>query len=340
MKIMNWNIEWMNNWFSGNNDPVWGSKGLNEDRARICANKAAAVISDISPDVLCIQEGPSALAEMDLFLNEFLSDDDGPIFEVIIGDDGGAQKLYVLRNRNGAIAAMDRATDPASLGLAEPWDADVNGDMFLEGYDFTRLPLVVDIDPIGSAPIRMVVLHTKSKYVHAGEHKWNDPNRRQEFVVEALEARRRISAEGFRLRTYLDELISEESEARIIVTGDWNDGPGRDLFERSYLTHNVADIVLGSTFTPELIFFHPLLAFVSTPALFTARFDDFVDEIDDRPLLLDHFAVSPALKDWIANAEIAHDAFEAQISGNGRAREDRPSDHRPIILELSAPLTS
>ena len=203
---------------------------------------------------------------------------------------------------------MDRATDPLTQGLADLWDADVNGDMLLEGYDFTRLPLVVDVDPIDSAPIRMVVLHTKSKFVRFGESKWNDPSRRQEFVVQALEARRRISAEGFRLRTYLDDLVAADPAARIIVTGDWNDGPGRDLIERSYLTHNVADIVLGSTFTPDLIFYHPLLTHVPAPALFTARFDDFVDEIEDRPLLLDHFAISPALTPWVANAEIGHQA--------------------------------
>lgn len=340
MKIMNWNIEWMNKWFSGNNNPVWGSGSLSAERAKICATKVAAVIDDIAPDLLCIQEGPSATAEMDLFIAEFLSDSNGPLFEYIIGADGGAQKLYILRRLDGAFAAMDLAIDPLTQGLAELWDADVNGDMLLEGYDFTRLPLIVDVDPIGSAPIRMVNLHTKSKFVKFGESKWNNPNRRQEFIVQALEARRRISAEGFRLRIYLDALVEADPGARIVVTGDWNDGPGRDLFERSYLTHNVADIVLGSTFTPDLIFHHPLLAHVPAPALFTARFDDFVDDIDDRPLLLDHFAISPALTSWVEDAEIAHQAYEDQLTGSGRAREERPSDHRPIVVHLGAPLTS
>jgi len=141
------------------------------------------------------------------------------------------------------------------------------------------------------------------------------------------------------LRTYLDELVADDPDTRIVVTGDWNDGPGRDLFERSYLTHNVADIVLGSTFTPALIFENPLLKFVSGPALFTARFDDFVDEIDDRPLLLDHFAVSPALRNWVEHAEIAHDPFEDQLDGSGARRPQRASDHRPIVMDLGAPLT-
>lgn len=339
MRIVNWNLEWMNKWFSGNQNPDWGSRSLTAADARTCAVKAAAVIDALEPDLLCIQEGPSATTEMDLFLAEFLSEAAGPKYEAIIGSDGRTQKLYALRRLSGQVNSMERVTDAETQALADLWDADVNGDMLLEGYDFTRLPLVVDVDPVGSAPIRVIVLHTKSKYVDQGRSKWRNPNRRQEFVVEALEARRRISAEGFRIRTYLDRLVEADPGARIVVTGDWNDGPGRDFFERSYLTHSVADIVLGSTFTPDLIFHHPLVARVPPPALFTARFDDFVDEINDRPLLLDHFAVSPGLKDWVRDAGIGHDAYESQLEGDGRQRTERPSDHRPIWLELGAPLT-
>ncbi len=339
MKIVNWNIEWMNRWFSGNNDPVWGSGSLDPDEARICAGKAAAVITALEPDLLCIQEGPSAIAEMSLFMDEFLSDGGEHLYDFMIGADGGAQKLYALRRKGGRISTFDRATDAETLALADDWDADVNGDMLLEGYDFTRLPLVVDVDPVGEAPIRVVILHTKSKFVNRGRELWRDENRRQEFVVQALEARRRISAEGFRLRTYLDALTMDDPDTRVVVTGDWNDGPGRDLFERSYLTHNVADIVLGSTFTPDLIFEAPLITRVPSPALFTARFDDFVDEIDDRPLLLDHFAVSPSLKSHVQGAGIAHEAYEAELDGDGSSRTERPSDHRPIWLEMGAPLT-
>ncbi len=346
MKILNWNIEWMNDWFSGNRNPVWGSKlgptdpgDLTPDEAREVAGRAAGVIRDIDPDLICLQEGPSATQEMQLFLDDFLSEGGQALYEPLIGHDGGAQKLYVLRKLGGQVAAMDYATDPETLALQEVWDADVNGDMLLEPYDFTRLPLVIDIDPVGSDPVRVVVLHTKSKYVHRGEQMFRDPMRRQNFVVAALEARRRISAEGFRLRGYLDALIQTDPDRKVIVCGDFNDGPGRDFFERGYLTHNVTDILLGSTFYPSLIFSHPLVSRLSPARLFTARFDDFVDGIDDRPLLLDHFVVSPAMEPRIRDADIAHEAFEAQIKGSGARRTQRPSDHRPVWIEVGAPLT-
>ncbi|MCE8472804.1 hypothetical protein LZ189_27845, partial [Rhodovulum sulfidophilum] len=105
MKIVDWNLEWMNRWFSGNARPRWGSGELTPDEARICARKAAAVIDALAPDLLCLQEGPSAEAEMALFIEEFLSDADGPRYEALIGSDGGAQKLYVLRRRGGLVRA-------------------------------------------------------------------------------------------------------------------------------------------------------------------------------------------------------------------------------------------
>lgn len=334
MKVMNWNIEWMNNWFSGNHEPRWGSGSLSAEEAQRVAEKVARVIRRTSPDILSVQEGPSAAQEMQLFLDDHLSDGGAPLYEALIGKAGGAQKLYVLRKLGGAAEIIDHATDPLTLALEDVWRADVDGDLLLQPYDFTRVPMVVDVKPAEGVPFRIVVLHTKSKYVHNGQVLFNDPARRQEFIAAAMKARRRIAAEGFRLRTYLDELIKANGDERVIVTGDWNDGPGPDFFERQYLSHNIADIVLGSTFYPELIFQHPILRHVSPALQFTARFDDFVDNVRDRPLLLDHFAVSPALAAEVVDAGIAHDAFEDEIDGSGSARVQRASDHRPIWLEI------
>lgn len=334
MKIMDWNVEWMNRWFSGNHNPQWGSNSLGASDARIVAQRVANVILAVDPDILCIQEGPSAVQEMNLFIKDFLSENGAPLYDVLIGKAGGAQKLFVLKKIGGAVADFDHATDTLTHELEDVWQADVDGDLLLQPYDFTRAPMVVDINPVAGDPIRIVNLHTKSKYVHNGESLFNNPARRHEFIASAMKARRRISAEGFRLRTYLDQLVQNNPSERIIVTGDWNDGPGPDFFERQYLTHNVADIVLGSTFYPDLIFRHPVLERVPSNALFTARFDDFVDDVQDRPLLLDHFAVSPGLYGDVQDAGIAHAEFENELDGSGSARTQRASDHRPIWLEI------
>lgn len=350
MHIVNWNIEWMNNWFSGNRNPSWGTRQPDDDsprqgalfahEAQEAAGRVANVIRALDPDLITVQEGPSSTEEMALFIADFLSDDDGPLYDAMIGSDGRTQKMYALIKRDGAVETCDYATDASTQELLDDWEADVDGDLLLESYGFTRTPLVVDVDPRVGQPFRTVVLHTKSKYVHRGQQMFQNPATRQRYVEEAMLARRRISAEGYRIRAYLDALVKDDPEARIIVTGDFNDGPGKDYFERKFLTHNVADIVLGSTFYPELIFQQPMLTLVPPPALFTARFDDFVDNEMNRQLLLDHFIVSPALRSYVADAGIAHDAFEAELAADGdRERSKRPSDHRPIYLTLQAPLT-
>lgn len=346
MKVVTWNIEWMNRWFKGNSSPEWGSKRIQDDgrevgaftsdEAKIQAQKAANVIKAMNADIVCIQEGPSSKEEMELFVNDFLKNDSNdPLFDFLPATDGGSQKLYCLRRVGGDCVTIDFANDERTNDLAEVWDADVNGDMYLESYDFTRLPLVINASSSNGAVIRIVVLHTKSKYVRDGEIKWNSPARKQEFIVDALMARRRISAEGFRIRSYLDDLLYENLNAKLIVLGDFNDGPGRDYFERSYLTHNVTDVLLGSAFNPETIFHHPILSRVTADKLFTSRFDDYVDDVDDRPLLLDHILVSPALSHFVDDAGIEHVIFEEQIDGAGNTRLKRPSDHRPVWVSFS-----
>ena len=100
---------------------------------------------------------------------------------------------------------------------------------------------------------------------------------------------------------------------------------------------SVADVLLGSVYRPDRQYTHTLLGNVSEAELFTARFDDFVDEIDDRPLLLDHVLVSPGLSGRFSNARVAHAEFNAEVdtSRPAGARDRSTSDHRPIVVEVA-----
>ncbi len=61
MRIVNWNIEWMNNWFVGGNAvgfrPDNSSQGISDTDE--LSTRVASVIDDLNPDQLCVQEGPS-----------------------------------------------------------------------------------------------------------------------------------------------------------------------------------------------------------------------------------------------------------------------------------------
>ena len=268
--------------------------------------------------------------EMQLFVDDHL----GSAWQVLGGIDGGAQKIYALVRNGGELQNAQLAIDAETLALADAWEADVDGDEIVQHYEFTRLPVVITGQDSQGEAWRIVSLHTKSKYVHRGEAMWNDPNRRQQFIHEALLSRRRISSEAMRTRLYLDTLITQDPQARIVVTGDLNDGPGLDYFESRFLTHNVIDILLGSVFRAEQIFEHAFVARTPQAQRFTARFDDYVSNINDRPLLLDHIVVSPALRGLISDAGILHLPYEAHSPNPNGARHERVSDHRPVFVQF------
>jgi hypothetical protein len=338
MRIASWNIEWMNNWFVGYNQVAFRSdhhsSGIT-DVDDLC-RRVAGVIKSLDPDVLAVEEGPSDINEMRLFVDRYLADQSGiGIFDVFGGFDGSTQKIYMLVKKQGAFINAAAPNDSLTEGLEDSWETDVNGDFYLEDYKFTRRPLVVEGKTApNNNTMRIIALHTKSKYVQYGKSWWNNPDKKQDYVVKALENRRRISSEAMRLRMYLDDTLKQINDARVVVLGDFNDGPGIDYFERHYLTHNVTDILIGSTYYSDLLFKHAVIGRVPKSDLYTAIFDDFIDEIDDRPILLDHILVSPALAPEVTNAGIAHTEYDAATDASASVRQKDASDHRPIYIDL------
>ena len=229
MRICSVNVEWMNDWFTSDDEPVafrstFRRDGQLNDTAET-AGRLAAMLKAIDADVIAIQEGPSRAAELGLFVDEYL---DGA-YEFFHGDSGGQQKLALLYR---GVTSAARLEPP---DLVSDWEADVDGDAVLDTYRFTRTPLVVDL-VIGEQPLQLIVAHTKSNFINMGRELWENPATRQAFIVEALTNRRRISAEGMRIRRYLDARLAVDAAAPIIVLGDLNDGPGPRLL-RGALPH-------------------------------------------------------------------------------------------------------
>jgi len=333
MKIASWNIEWMNRWFTSDQETAaWRESSQISGVTDIAdlAQRVAGVITGMDPDVLMIQEGPSRYAEMKLFVDDYLGGD-----YTILGPSGnGQQKLYALIKDNGAVGQYGRAYATGTVDIEEPWSVDIDGVIMdgqfsLEEYEFTRVPLMIDVSD-GQRDVRIINVHFKSKYIHNGESLWNNVATRPAFIVSAVKTRRRISAEAMRLREYLNELLDDDGDRSIIVCGDFNDGPGSDLFERLYLTHNLVAAVSGNPFTPNRMFRHGFADRMSSNDNYTAIFDDFIDEIQDRHVLLDHILVSPGLNAALTDGRIDHDAYDNGVDttkpGN---REKVPSDHRP-----------
>ncbi len=326
LKIANWNIEWMNRWFSADTEAPRLRDGMEGLACRV-----ANVIDALKADVLTIQEGPSRRSEMELFVEKCLEGS----YDVAGPAGKGQQKIYALFKK-GSVQRMCRLDEDRGFDFDDVWDADIDADMQLDAYRFTRPPLVVEIKTNSGKTFRLISIHTKSKYVHGQRALWNDPVRRPQFIEAALRARRRISAEAMRIREYLDLCLEEDNAARIVVTGDFNDGPGLDYFERRYLTHDVAGIIAGSPFRPRFMLRHAFVDLEQGARNFTAVFDDFVDNVKGRKVLLDHILVSAGLF-WDdkcqrnARGRIEHAVFDSQIDSSKptRSRQHLPSDHRP-----------
>lgn len=338
LKIATFNIEWMNNWFVGGDVDAFRetmSDGANVDQ--IC-KRVAQVINAMDADILSIQEGPSSKGEMSLFIDKYLTDASGKAkYDFIQGIDGRAQKIYQLYKPE---LFSDATRYDYNNGLRyKPWEVDINADGYLDVYKFTRTPLEVTYT-LDNKLLTVIALHTKSKYVHGGEALWEDEIKRIDFIKDALAARRRISAEAMHTREAVDDILLSDPERTIVILGDMNDGPGRDYFEQKFLTHNLTDILLGSTFYPERMFIHGL-GNVTAPDRFTAIFDDFVTGETGKKLLLDHILCSPntletsgAFKIRLDSGKVEHTAFDPATDTLDGKRDERPSDHKPVSMVL------
>lgn len=342
LRITNLNCEWMNDWFTRDSEAVDFVPSFTRDNhvsdTHEVAGRLSSLILEINPDILAIEEAPSRPAELELFINTYLSENGSPRYHYLLSDSGRSQKIGLLFKPEIVSAHL---TSHSSIGdLIDSWQADVDGNEQLEGYEFTRLPLVVDA-MIGTEKVQIITLHTKSNFINNGKSMWEEPATRQQFVHLALQNRRRNSAEAMRTRAYIDRVLQDDPTANIIVMGDLNDGPGMDYFERNYLSHNVTDILIGSAYEPEGIFMHAQHDIKGRDERFTAVFDDFVTGELGKKLLLDHMLVSPGL--WHGNGlayvpgsgTIHHAEYEANVENGGGFREERPSDHRPVSLQIA-----
>ena len=340
--VCSFNVEWMNDWFTTDAEPAafrdsFTRDGHTSDTAET-ATRTAGVIRAIDPDVLAIAEGPSRPDELQLFIDEYLTDDGQPRYSFFLSDTGAQQRVGLLY-KPGSVDAAQLAPHADVENMIDPWLADVDGVAKLDLYHFTRTPLVVNLT-IGGRSLQVIVMHTKSNFINGGREMWEDPAQRQSYVEVALKNRRRISTEGMRVRTYLDARLGADVTAPIIVLGDLNDGPGLDYFEELYLSHNVTDILVGSAFEPEWLFAHAQHD-VQAADRYTAVFDDFVTGENGKHVLLDHILLSPGLNSSGAglrkvagSGAVRHVEYEAEVVNGGVNREDRPSDHRPVTVEL------
>ncbi len=101
----------------------------------------------------------------------------------------------------------------------------------------------------------------------------------------------------------------------MIVSGDLNDGPGMDFFEEFYLLFDSVDALLGTPFSKTKCLESMLIRskFISKPNQWSCEFDDYVDNVKGKRVLLDHIFVSLNLFNSAKQATVFHALFENSI---------------------------
>lgn len=349
--IATFNVEWMLSIFGGQ-QTAWdgtipatfpgknlGSIRLEpiEDVPRLC-QRIAGVIRGTGAQIIGIQEGPPLREQMELFVTRFLGGE-----YTVFTSNRNQQAVHALVHQS--IAAKTEAFSAAGPETADlrakipfyPWGEIATA----KKHTFDRVPLVLTFRPVASRSLRVIVVHTKSKFSKLKTlAQWESRDR--DAILDALLARQKLSAEVFRLRQYIvsDLASGANAPSGLVAMGDFNDGAAAELMEREFMIHNIIDELAGSLAEPDQYLKHAMHPQVLRDA-FTVEFPDPLSGGAMTRELIDHIVVSPSI--WsgsglfrLTGSRVDHESYDAHddSSAGSRKRGDRPSDHRPVCATL------
>ena len=344
LKIASFNVEWMVNLFKPGKAEFWPKaskcKGLGrkpKDVPKVC-QRIAGVIQDVKPDILGIVEGPPRKDQMELFVKQYL----GGKYRTYSMLHGRQSNHALVRKGLGVKVQQVPETHAIYKHLSRKVEYYTWGEIKKARLEkFTRKPVVLRLSRGGKA-VEIMVFHTKSKISDLKRKKqWTSRDR--PAILDALRSRQKLSAEMAAVRRYISHAIYSKRVVGVIVMGDLNDGPHRDVFEENFLIHSIVDELRGG-FHREVALMHHALPedqLVGSRA-FTAEFSDPTRGGKRVQTLLDHVLVSGVflgkggpLRLVLGKGKIEHQAFESHLTGKGRKGDDRPSDHRPVSAVFS-----
>jgi hypothetical protein len=294
-------------------------------------------IQDLSPDILCILEGPKSEDRIDLVSNGWLK---GEWVPVKAGDGEyatlGEQWIWFL--------ARNKYSDRVSLLPVGTWDAFAGsswkyhlwGQFEEKTHKHYRHPQVLILDWNGLR-VEFIGLHLKSKFINGGEGMWKaGGQQQQDFVREALTARIEMTTEATNVRNYIDAKFKQVENPAIFVMGDLNDGPGKEYFEENYLFFDLLSNLQGDVFFARKFLNHALFDFTDN-LRWSTYFKDFVDPNRNPHILLDHILFTQGLVDGSLPLKIdahagkveheIHDLTNAQLQKSAQT-----SDHKPVSV--------
>lgn len=358
LKVCTYNLEWMTSFFGARKDADWladpviptSFPGKNAGGIKLSpiadvhglCDRIASGIKAIAPDVLFIEEGPPLQEQMDLFVHTYL-DDEYTAYRSNRADQ--AIHALVRRSLSDKIEPwLPDGTTPQKLWRNVPfypWGKITEADR--KQHSLARYPLLLRAKLARDQDLILAGLHTKSKFsLLKTKKQWEARGTDPEPVLDALSSRQKLSAEVARLREVLASIVAVGPEqASVMVVGDFNDGPFKDLMENEFLVQSILDALVGSFLEPNTYFKHAMEPAVLSSAS-TTRFSDPLQDGQVVAELIDHIVVSPAIWSGLGaykirpgSCQVEEAAWQMGVVGDPEAtRDNRPSDHKPVSVVI------
>ncbi len=331
MRIATYNIEWFNSLFDEDNRLIYNTGwSARHNVTRIQqADAIATVFAAMDADAIMIIEAP----------------DDNRRRSTVQALQGFAE-AYGLRTRAALIGyandtqqeiallydplVLTARHDPQETDEAPRFDRafrfDLDTDAAPDLVRWSKPPLEVALTTPAGQGLRLIGVHAKSKAPYGAR---NDA----EAMRIAIENRRKQLAQCIWLRHRVEQHLAQGD--RLIVLGDFNDGPGLDEYEQLFGRSGV-EIVLGEGDGARL--YDPNARAVPSgqvPGPTTARFWLGPDQ-DTMSALLDYIMVSPEVLDLTPSWRIWHPDDDPLCASDAdlRAALLTASDHFPVTVDL------
>jgi hypothetical protein len=222
-----------------------------------------------------------------------------------------------------------------------PWGTIAAADR--KSHSLARYPLLLRATLASGQDLILGGVHTKSKFsLLKTRRQWENRGVDPAPVLDALSSRQKLSAEIARLRSVLTSIAAAGPEqASVVVLGDFNDGPFKDLMEQEFLVKSILDEMVGSFLDPNSYFKHAMEPAVLSSAS-TTHFPDPLRGGEVVEELIDHVLVSPAIWSGLGaysikpgSCQVEAAAWQMGVVGDAEAsRDNRPSDHKPVSVVL------
>jgi exonuclease III len=293
------------------------------DRKR--AELLAQLIEQADPDVVGLVEAPAKQVQTEGFVREHLGD----AYDVHQGEARGTLGLALLIRKSLNVSVTPRTKDESEADF--PLGAfDSDNDGIKEQHSWSnRVPFeaVLDGGPV-AAPTTFIVIHAKSK----GAFIPGDL-----FAYERLSRanRMKLRAQAHSVRKRLDQLVAADGTGRVVIMGDFNDGPEFDN-HAALLGGGFLEPVMGSVWDPVRVFHNPHAGF-DPDDRWTI---DFLDRVVN-PMGRSKYGAPSEMRSWIDHILVSPEMRGSVVAGSAGIMHDRPqddgrapTDHHPPFVTL------